>query len=55
MVDELHGPATVRLTMPVGTFARLAGGRTTPDRVDVTITGDTAVGNRVLAAMNFTI
>ena len=44
------GGATVGLAIPVTTFAALAGGRSdVPD--DVRITGDEALGRRVLASM----
>ena len=44
------GVATVGLAIPVTTFAALAGGRSdVPD--DVRITGDEALGRRVLASM----
>ena len=44
--------ATVRLSMSTTTFAALVGGRSdVPD--DVTIDGDTAVGERVVAALGF--
>lgn len=47
----------VTLTMSVDTFARLAGGRTTVDDVEpeVAVTGDEALGRRVLANLNYTI
>ncbi|RMI31695.1 maleylpyruvate isomerase family mycothiol-dependent enzyme [Nocardia stercoris] len=56
-VAELDGPATVTLAMPADLFARLRGGRTSASaRTDeITITGDTALGERIVANLGFTI
>ncbi len=57
VVDDLSGPPTVTLTMPAGLFARLGGGRADPDRhrSEVTIDGDTELGERIVANLAFTI
>ena len=57
VVDELSGPPTVTLTMPAGVFARLGGGRADPAvlRQQVTIDGDTELGERIVANMAYTI
>lgn len=57
VVSALAEPATATLTMPVGVMTRLGAGRVTADalRDHVEITGDTAVGERVLANMAYTI
>lgn len=47
--------ADATLTMPVGTFARLAGGRTTLDDVEVAVSGDERLGRQVLEHVNYTI
>jgi len=52
LVDELPHSPTVELRMPATTFVALVGGRSdAPD--DVEITGDTALGERVVGAMGF--
>ena len=57
VVDELSGPPTVSLSMPVGVFARLAGGRVDPaarrDQVD--IEGDVELGRRILNNLAYTM
>jgi uncharacterized protein (TIGR03083 family) len=50
--DE-NRPATVELAMDAPTFAAFVGARTDAPRDRVTITGDTALGERVLAALGF--
>jgi uncharacterized protein (TIGR03083 family) len=57
VVDELSGPATVTLTMPVGVFARLAGGRRPAEELgrQVSITGDRALGEQIVANFSYTI
>jgi len=57
IVEELSGPPTVTLTMPTGVFARLGGGRADPAALlgQVTIDGDTEVGERIVANMAYTI
>jgi uncharacterized protein (TIGR03083 family) len=54
VVDALPGAATVTLTMPMLTFTRLAGGRRA-EADDATVTGDEALGRRVLANLGFMI
>jgi len=52
LVDDAPTSPTVRLSMPPTTFAALVGGRTdVPD--DVVVSGDTALGDAVLAALGF--
>jgi uncharacterized protein (TIGR03083 family) len=55
-VPLAHVPAdpTVGLAMSRGTFVVLAGGRRTPEQVEVTVTGDPDLAARVLAAMAVT-
>lgn len=57
VVDQLAGPATVTLTMPVIAYTRIAGGRADADghRADVSMSGDTELGERVLANLRYTI
>jgi uncharacterized protein (TIGR03083 family) len=57
VVDELSGPPTLTVTMPAGVFARLGGGRADPDtlRDQVTIEGDTGLGQRLIDNMAYTI
>jgi uncharacterized protein (TIGR03083 family) len=57
VVPDLAGPPTVTLTMPVGVFARLGGGRgdAGDHRRSVTIEGDTALGEQIVANMRYTI
>ena len=57
IVDELSGPPTVTLTMPIGVFARLGGGRADPTVLidEVVIDGDADVGERIVANMAYTI
>ena len=56
-VDELDGPATVRVELPSGLFARLRAGRTTAAEHsdEITITGDAELGRRVADTLRFTI
>ncbi|MQY23385.1 maleylpyruvate isomerase family mycothiol-dependent enzyme [Nocardia macrotermitis] len=56
-VEELDGPATVRIEMPSGLFARLRAGRTTAaaHSDEIIITGDTELGRRVVDTLRFTI
>lgn len=44
----------VRLVMTIGDFVLLAGGRRTPDEVDVEVDGDEDLGAAALAAMSVT-
>ncbi|MCU1375066.1 MAG: hypothetical protein JWO68_2352 [Actinomycetia bacterium] len=55
VVDALPGPATVTLTMPVGTFTRLGGGRVGAHDVWVELDGDTGLGRRILENLAYTI
>jgi hypothetical protein len=57
VVDTLDGPATVTLEMPAGVFTRLGGGRVDPRAVvpQIVVTGDTELGERVLANLAYTI
>lgn len=57
IVSDLGRPATTTLTMPVGIFTRLGGGRTTATAVaeQVRVTGDEALGTAVLANLAYTI
>ena len=54
VVPELDGPATTTITLPVLTFTRLAGGRTS-DTSAATVDGDQELGAAVLANLAFTI
>lgn len=57
VVDALDGPATVTISTAVLPFTRLAGGRTTPERVldQITLTGDTELGRRILESLSYTV
>ncbi|MBB5914856.1 uncharacterized protein (TIGR03083 family) [Nocardia transvalensis] len=57
LVDALDAPATVTIEMPSGLFARLRGGRVDADAHagDVTVAGDTELGNRLVRNLAFTI
>ncbi|CAN5775205.1 MAG: maleylpyruvate isomerase family mycothiol-dependent enzyme [Ilumatobacteraceae bacterium] len=57
VVDELSGPATVTVRMPVGVFARLAGGRAEPGtlRDHIEIDGDAELGERIASNLAYTI
>ena len=57
LVEALDGPATVTITMSSGRFARLRGGRTTAaaHRGEITVAGDTALGERISDHFAFTI
>lgn len=57
VVDELSAAPTVTMTMPVGIFARLAGGRgdTGPLIEQVTVGGDTELGDRIVQHLAYTI
>lgn len=48
------GDLDVLLTMPSEDFAVLGAGRRTADRLDIAVTGDTALADSVLAAMPIT-
>lgn len=57
VVDGLEGVATSTLRMPVGTFTRLCGGRTTASAVaaQTQVDGDSALGRAVVDNLAFTI
>ncbi len=57
VVDELSAPATVTLTMTVGTFVRLSGGRIDAAAAmeHLTIDGDGALGRRLVEHGAYTI
>jgi uncharacterized protein (TIGR03083 family) len=55
VVDALPGPATVTVTMPVGEFTRLAGGRVHAGDVWVELDGDTGLGRRILENLAYTV
>jgi uncharacterized protein (TIGR03083 family) len=57
VVQALSGPPTLTVTMPVGVFARLGGGRADPAtlRPQVTLEGDAELGERLVANMAYTI
>ncbi|MFD4443164.1 maleylpyruvate isomerase N-terminal domain-containing protein [Nocardia sp. NPDC058519] len=57
VLDEAAGEPTTVLRMDSGLFARLRGGRTTADRHpgEVVVEGDTALGERLVRNLAFTI
>jgi uncharacterized protein (TIGR03083 family) len=55
LVESLPGAPTVRLTMSVGTFSRLGGGRIRPDLATVHIDGDQALGQRIVENLAYTV
>lgn len=57
VVDELPGPATATLTMPVHTFSRVAGGRIDATQAvgDVGLSGDRDLARQVLDHLAYTI
>jgi uncharacterized protein (TIGR03083 family) len=57
LVPALRGPATVRLTMPVGVMTRRSAGRVGPDDLldQVVIDGDLALAARILENQSYTI
>ncbi|MBF6172445.1 maleylpyruvate isomerase family mycothiol-dependent enzyme [Nocardia blacklockiae] len=57
LVDALDGPPTVTLELSSGLFARLRGGRTTPDAHpdEFTVIGDKELGDRLLHNLAFTL
>jgi uncharacterized protein (TIGR03083 family) len=58
VVDELAGPPTVGVAMPVDLFLRLTGGRADGvDRIDgeVAVSGDAALAHQLVANLAFTI
>lgn len=56
LVEELPGPPTVTLRMPVLAFSRRAGGRDDgPSTGPVEVDGDAELANRILDALAYTI
>jgi uncharacterized protein (TIGR03083 family) len=57
LADELPGPATATIRLPLGTFTRLCGGRVRPEQVSdqVTVRGDESLGRQVVGALAYTI
>ncbi|MDI2029351.1 maleylpyruvate isomerase family mycothiol-dependent enzyme [Saccharopolyspora sp. TS4A08] len=57
VVDSLPGAPTVRITMPLGVFTRLCGGRVDPENVleSVSFDGDEVLGERIARHLAFTI
>ncbi|MGW0635092.1 maleylpyruvate isomerase N-terminal domain-containing protein [Nocardia salmonicida] len=57
VLDEISGEPTTLLRLDSGLFARLRGGRTTADRHpgEVVVEGDTALGERLVGNLAFTI
>lgn len=57
VVESLAGPATVTISMPVVAFTRYVGGRVdAADHADqVSISGDVALGQQVVAALGYMI
>ena len=57
VVDRLHLPATVVLTMPVGVMTRRCAGRVGPDglRDQITIDGDEDLAEKILENQSYTI
>jgi uncharacterized protein (TIGR03083 family) len=53
-LDGAPADPTVRISMDFETFIVLSGGRRTPDQVTATVTGDTAVGNAIVASLAVT-
>ncbi|MFR9753475.1 maleylpyruvate isomerase family mycothiol-dependent enzyme [Nocardia sp. 004] len=56
-VDAFDEPATVEISMDSGLFVRLGGGRTTAEKHldEITITGDTELGQQVVRHLTFTL
>lgn len=57
VVEQLTAPATVTLTMPIGTFVRLSGGRidAATARQQIEIDGDVELGESLIGHGNYTI
>ncbi|MVU78697.1 maleylpyruvate isomerase family mycothiol-dependent enzyme [Nocardia sp. ET3-3] len=57
LVDTLDAPATVVITLASGLFARLRGGRIRAEdhTAEITLAGDTDLGNRLVHSLAFTI
>lgn len=54
LLGSAPGHPTVQLRMSAETFTLLAGGRRTPDQVDVEIIGDKELGRRILGSLAVT-
>ena len=57
VVDRLHLPATLTLTMPVGVMTRRSAGRVGPDDLvdQVQVVGDVDLADRILRNQSYTI
>ena len=57
VVESLPGEATVRITLPLGVFTRLCGGRVDPEKVSpsVSFDGDEVLGEQLVKHLAFTI
>ena len=57
VVDRLHLPATVVLTMPVGVMTRRCAGRVRPDELldQIVIDGDEDLAHKILDNQAYTI
>lgn len=55
VVDELPGPATVEVRVPVVAFTRLVGGRTDARPDVVELRGDVELGRRVVEQLSYVI
>jgi uncharacterized protein (TIGR03083 family) len=57
VVEQLPGPATVVIRLPLGVFTRLCGGRVTPGSVagQLTLIGDQDLGRQLIGALAYTI
>lgn len=55
IVPELDGPADVTLTVELVAYSRLIGGRPGADPAAVRISGDTALGERIVAQLHYMI
>ena len=57
VVDRLHLPATLTLTMPVGVMTRRCAGRVGPDDLlgQITVDGDRDLAERILRNQSYTV
>jgi uncharacterized protein (TIGR03083 family) len=57
VVDELSGPPTVKLTMPIGVMTRRCAGRVGPDDLldEIAIDGNLDLASRILENQSYTI
>jgi uncharacterized protein (TIGR03083 family) len=57
VVESLPGEAAVRITLPLGVFTRLCGGRVDPEKAlpSVAFDGDEALGEQLVTHLAFTI